>query len=376
MKMPFILLGICCALILSSCKLEKISEPSEKTNENIEIQSLDVSGVENDVSLGQSMTLTPVLELNEEGVGNDVEYTWTIQKEGKLVEKIISDALDDWQPTEPGLYKITLQANVEDSQKELIIYIQVLQPILVSNDGLIEKLKELKANLPGYYLGTMETPWTEPYQIALHIDENGNYSAYNVDTDAIPAFYYGTDNDSPAKYIQLDNISVGGKASGTILIFFEHSTENIDQIKNLSFSEDYSELSFEMFHHNQYGPLKASLNRIAESELPPRPLPTPNIILAPNSDTSFSAGVVESMEIIVSPVEGLEPICQWLDSHPNIITSFNANHLWDPLAPSFNCNENNIVPYPEFKGKLILARFSDGTRFGGVSAQMIIFGMM
>ena len=109
------------------------------------------------------------------------------------------------------------------------------------------------------------------YNIVFKLDSNGHYSAYNPEPNSTSALYYGTDEDSDNKNFHLEDILANGTGVGKITIQFDVGTTNVDQISNLKFNSTYDTLSFNMWHHNQYGPLEFLLVRTQESLLPLMP---------------------------------------------------------------------------------------------------------
>ena len=129
-------------------------------------------------------------------------------------------------------------------------------------------VSEYNEKLIGVWIGNVSTPWTGPYNIELEVFANGNYSAHALsaykypsgDEVLFPAFYYGTDNNSDLKIIELNDLYSTGKASGEIIIFFDPNT-NTGTLKQVAFSNNCNNLQFEFWHRNEYGPLKYKLTR-------------------------------------------------------------------------------------------------------------------
>jgi hypothetical protein len=128
----------------------------------------------------------------------------------------------------------------------------------------ISDLSEINQKLKGTWFGTVETPWIDPYHIVFKYYEGNIYSCYNITNNGIPGFYYGTDQDSSIKQIRMKNMLTDGSCEGEITILFGPCSSNIDQIKDLKFYNDYRNLTFSIWHHNVYGPLRVFLYKIAE----------------------------------------------------------------------------------------------------------------
>ena len=132
-------------------------------------------------------------------------------------------------------------------------------------------LTTYKEMITGKWIGHVTTPWTGPYNVQIEFFANGNYSAHSLsgykypggDETFFPAFYYGTDNDSELKTIDINDLYANGKAKGDIVIYFDPNT-NTGSLEHISFSNDFNNLQFEFWHQNQYGPLTYYLTRIIE----------------------------------------------------------------------------------------------------------------
>jgi hypothetical protein len=92
---------------------------------------------------------------------------------------------------------------------------------------------------------------------------NGTYSATGVETlddVKLPAMYYGTDPDDPAKVWSLNDLQDNGTGIGTVdIVFADAGSVNRDDLRQVRLMGD--ELRFEMFHHATYGPLVFELIR-------------------------------------------------------------------------------------------------------------------
>jgi len=139
-------------------------------------------------------------------------------------------------------------------------------------DQFIEGLtvSDYNSKLEGKWIGSVSAPWALPYNIEMEIFSNGTYSARAISSYKYlsgeevlyPAFYYGTDDDSDSKTIEINDLYATGKAKGEIVIFFDPYTTNTGELRNVSFYNDYNTLQFEFWHRGEFGPLKYTLMRL------------------------------------------------------------------------------------------------------------------
>ena len=100
------------------------------------------------------------------------------------------------------------------------------------------------------------------YWIDLTFRADGTYSSTVgevLDSIPLPAMYYGTDADDPAKKWRIDDLHASGLGVGTIDIFFGSNSVNCDPISAIRLMGD--RLQFEMMHQGTYGPLVFQLVR-------------------------------------------------------------------------------------------------------------------
>lgn len=122
--------------------------------------------------------------------------------------------------------------------------------------------------IKGDWFGYASTPWTNDYCVNLSIMDGGSYidettstsGNYPFDDSFGPVFYYGSSAPSPKKKIELYDILPSGYANGFIEIVFSGGNTNTDQLRFIKFI-DSRNLYLEMWHHDQYGPLKYFLTK-------------------------------------------------------------------------------------------------------------------
>lgn len=127
-------------------------------------------------------------------------------------------------------------------------------------------LSDYDNKLVGKWIGHVSNPWTEPYNIQIEIFENGNYSARTLSSGNSngyfnPAFYWGKDDNSDLKKIEIDYLSATGMANGSIIIFFDPTNTHTGSLKNVSFYNGFNNLKFE-FWRGSLGPLTYNLTRL------------------------------------------------------------------------------------------------------------------
>lgn len=111
------------------------------------------------------------------------------------------------------------------------------------------------------WTGCVVTPWVAPYWVTITFRADGTYSA-NAAADApdgLPAFYYGSDQDSEEKRYEVDDLHDDLEGSGQIDIWFSQGNTNRGELRGIRLMNDA--LEFEFFHRGIYGPLTYRLYR-------------------------------------------------------------------------------------------------------------------
>lgn len=126
----------------------------------------------------------------------------------------------------------------------------------------IGSLAELNEGILGTWVGCSITPWVPPYPVTVTFRDDGTYSARAL-VPGEPAFYYGTDDDSPEKLYALHDLQDDLKGVGQIDIVFWEGNINRGELRNIELMGD--QLQFEFFHRGQYGPLTYRLYRVDPS---------------------------------------------------------------------------------------------------------------
>ena len=130
-------------------------------------------------------------------------------------------------------------------------------------DITIQSLAELQGGMLGTWAGCVTTPWVPPYWVTITFRDDGTYSGVAQPDqlgDWQPAFYYGTDEDSPEKRYELIGLQDSLKGVGQIDIFFSEGNTNRGYLPSIKLMGD--QLEFEFFHRGQYGPLTYRLYRL------------------------------------------------------------------------------------------------------------------
>jgi hypothetical protein len=123
----------------------------------------------------------------------------------------------------------------------------------------VSTLAELEQGMLGTWAGCVSTPWVEPYWVTITFRDDGTYSGRAMAGSVQPAFYYGTDDDSPDKLYALNDLQDSLKGIGQIDIVFFPGSTNRGDLRNISLMGD--QLEFEFFHRSEYGPLTYQLYR-------------------------------------------------------------------------------------------------------------------
>ena len=139
--------------------------------------------------------------------------------------------------------------------------------------SLDEALERAIAAIPGDWHGTATSPWEPPYEVSLSFTTAGGYSAHCAWSSNMccVAFYYGTDDDTPLKRYQLDQISIEGHLSGSIDIVFSYpdglggvryDRSGYDgAMKEVELDATRNRLRFQFWYGDHYGPILYDLER-------------------------------------------------------------------------------------------------------------------
>lgn len=126
----------------------------------------------------------------------------------------------------------------------------------------IGTLAELQSGFQGTWIGCVTTPWEPRYWVTITFRDDGTYSGASQANQLgnwQPAFYYGTDEDSPAKLYELNDLQDSLRGIGQIDIVFSVDSVNRGELRNIKLMGD--QLEFEFFHRGEYGPLTYRLYR-------------------------------------------------------------------------------------------------------------------
>jgi hypothetical protein len=130
----------------------------------------------------------------------------------------------------------------------------------------VQSLAELRAGFVGTWAGCVNEPWIPFYWVTVTFRADGTYSATGLGTQSgihEPAFYYGTDSDSPFKTYALNDFRADDNGVGQIDIVYDADSINRDELRNIMLMGD--RLEFEFFHLGQYGPFTFRLYRIEQA---------------------------------------------------------------------------------------------------------------
>lgn len=162
---------------------------------------------------------------------------------------------------EVGLYEIT---NISVNLGQIDVP-QNTCPIIDPDTDLAG----IKEKIVGQWLGTVDTPWNNPYSVEFSFREDGTYSGRALssgnDNGYInPALYWGTDVDSEYKIYDIYDVYSNGSAVGNIEIYFGQSPTNVTtnrgKMDYIVFSNDSQQVNFEVMK-GEYGPLVYELHR-------------------------------------------------------------------------------------------------------------------
>jgi hypothetical protein len=143
---------------------------------------------------------------------------------------------------------------------------KIVPPPFVA-DVTLSDLADAKSSMVGHWCGTQSNPWTGCYEVDLRFDANGHYSARSVDSWYGPAFYWGTDDDTPLKKWRLEDALANGTVTGEIDVAFAYGGSQYGLpswqglLDDLAFDAARDRLRFEMRRDDGYGPLVFDLAR-------------------------------------------------------------------------------------------------------------------
>ena len=126
-----------------------------------------------------------------------------------------------------------------------------------------ERLAQVNRGVVGNWTGTVTTPWKPVYSIDMTLFADGHYATHCVPGSPADcaALYYGTDEDSPVKTYHLSSVLTDGTLSGTLTMLFSVGTTTVDDLNQLTLSNDGSALSFQIWHLKTAGPISLALTR-------------------------------------------------------------------------------------------------------------------
>lgn len=125
----------------------------------------------------------------------------------------------------------------------------------------IRTYAELRDGIVGTWVGCVTTPWVPPYWVTITFRSDGTYSGVAAPGAGEPAFYYGTDQDSPEKTYQIDDLQSDLEGVGHIDIYFWPGDTNRGGLRNIRLMGN--QLQFEFFHRDAFGPLLYQLYKVA-----------------------------------------------------------------------------------------------------------------
>jgi hypothetical protein len=130
------------------------------------------------------------------------------------------------------------------------------------------ELDRIRKGMVGTWIGVHSDPWVSPFKVTIVFGANGVYTGHCAQgVCPAPVFYYGVDDDSPAKTYQLQSLNLGDRsASGIINIVFDAAGTDVTQgsIEEVDLSTDGSRLTFQFWAtwNGRYGPVRFDLTRI------------------------------------------------------------------------------------------------------------------
>jgi hypothetical protein len=123
-----------------------------------------------------------------------------------------------------------------------------------------QQLARLRQGVVGTWVGTQTNPWqAKSCPTTVTFDESGHYAAHSPD-EACIVFYYGSNDDSPEKIYDLNDVQADGKGSGSLAVYFAPGDVSVGVLHHVVLTDDQNQLSFDCTKDG-YGPLVFSLTR-------------------------------------------------------------------------------------------------------------------
>jgi hypothetical protein len=126
------------------------------------------------------------------------------------------------------------------------------------------EFNRVRMGIVGTWVGTDRSPWYGAFQVKLVFGADGTYSGHCGPAPcSAPVFYYGVDDDSPAKTYWLTNLESDGTIIGWIEIYFGPGDVQRGSLEALTLSADGQHLHFEFWNTwaGNYGPIVFDLAR-------------------------------------------------------------------------------------------------------------------
>jgi hypothetical protein len=124
--------------------------------------------------------------------------------------------------------------------------------------------ERIRDGMVGTWVGQETNPWTVPFQVRIVLGADEHYTAHCAQTSCpAPVFYYGVDDDNPAKTYTLVDRRADGTGYGHISIFFGVNDVTIGDLDEVSLSTDGQHLQMQFWAtwSGRYGPLVFDLKR-------------------------------------------------------------------------------------------------------------------
>lgn len=368
MKLPFY--GVCaCALLFLHCS-EVTTDPDEITgpveNKAGEITKACINGSLNGIEPGDTVVLEAGFEATDPVDTAAVLYVWTLSRNGVVIAEGTGRTLEISDFEEPGQYQLDLEISYGERHVSSTVIVIVTVRYVYLDSSLAAELDTCRIHWPGYYLGQISTPWAPAYEVAFAFRQDGTYSAYNAESDQLPALYYGTDEDVPGKTWSLTDIRADRALEGNLVVCFDVGTKNVYEITGAAFSDGFDSLAFSLG-----GSMRFNLKRIDSCLMPPKPLPTPVVtVTGPRCMVVFR----DSAQVRISGPDSLQIVYQVLPMPLD-------NSEWSVLNPGplWRSDVESAVyggPFLLRSGSgnnLILARTTNGLRSGGVTVYALYF---
>ena len=192
----------------------------------------------------------------------------SLQKKNDTTQSTTSTSVknEDEEVTEPEEDETPTPVVAEEKDPKVTIPENCINYAHTAYGKKAASYEAVKTGIVDKWVGCVTTPWVPPYKISIEFKADGTYSAKYIDTGPtnpkMPALYYGTDADNPAKTYSITNFLDNGTAIGTIVIYFDTGTRTTGGLRDIALTGNTLTMNF--WHRDTTGPVRLDLVRVTQ----------------------------------------------------------------------------------------------------------------